>query len=78
MPAGVVPGFGGLHVELSSTALVGLGEGARYLVEYPVRLRRAARVARARAGCWPPISATPSACPASIPTDLQADASRRR
>jgi alpha-2-macroglobulin len=30
-----VPGFGGLHVELSSTALVGLGEGARYLVEYP-------------------------------------------
>ena len=35
MPAGVVPGFGGLHVELSSTAMVGLGEGARYLVEYP-------------------------------------------
>ena len=28
-------GFGGLHVELSSTAMVGLGEGARYLVEYP-------------------------------------------
>jgi uncharacterized protein YfaS (alpha-2-macroglobulin family) len=35
VPGGVVPGFGGLHVELSSTALVGLGEGARYLVEYP-------------------------------------------
>ncbi len=35
MPAGVVPGFGGLDVQLSSTALVGLGEGARYLVEYP-------------------------------------------
>ncbi len=35
MPAGVVPGFGGLNVQLSSTALVGLGEGARYLVEYP-------------------------------------------
>jgi uncharacterized protein YfaS (alpha-2-macroglobulin family) len=35
IPGGVVPGFGGLHVELSSTALVGLGEGARYLVEYP-------------------------------------------
>ena len=35
MPASVVPGFGGLHVEVSSTALVGLGEGARYLVEYP-------------------------------------------
>ena len=30
-----MPGFGGLHVELSSTAMVGLGEGARYLVEYP-------------------------------------------
>jgi uncharacterized protein YfaS (alpha-2-macroglobulin family) len=35
LPDGVVPGFGGLHVELSSTALAGLGEGARYLVEYP-------------------------------------------
>ena len=35
VPAGVVPGFGGLHVEMSSTAMVGLGEGARYLVEYP-------------------------------------------
>jgi uncharacterized protein YfaS (alpha-2-macroglobulin family) len=35
LPAGVVPGYGGLHVETASTALVGLGEGARYLVEYP-------------------------------------------
>ncbi|HEX6738186.1 MAG TPA: alpha-2-macroglobulin family protein, partial [Vicinamibacteria bacterium] len=35
LPAGVVPGFGGLHLELASTALVGLGEGARYLVDYP-------------------------------------------
>ena len=35
IPAGVIPGFGGLHVELASTALAGLGEGARYLVEYP-------------------------------------------
>jgi uncharacterized protein YfaS (alpha-2-macroglobulin family) len=35
IPERVVPGFGGLHVEMSSTALVGLGEGARYLVEYP-------------------------------------------
>ena len=35
IPAGVVPAFGGLHVDLASTALVGLGEGARYLVEYP-------------------------------------------
>jgi uncharacterized protein YfaS (alpha-2-macroglobulin family) len=35
LPQGVVSGFGGLHVEMSSTAMVGLGEGARYLVEYP-------------------------------------------
>ena len=35
IPRGVVPGYGGLHVEMSSTAMVGLGEGARYLVEYP-------------------------------------------
>jgi uncharacterized protein YfaS (alpha-2-macroglobulin family) len=35
LPANAVPGFGGLTVDLSSTALVNLGEGARYLVEYP-------------------------------------------
>jgi uncharacterized protein YfaS (alpha-2-macroglobulin family) len=35
IPDGIVPGFGGLHLEMSSTAMVGLGEGARYLVEYP-------------------------------------------
>jgi uncharacterized protein YfaS (alpha-2-macroglobulin family) len=35
VPTGIVPGVGGLHLELSSTALVGLGEGARYVVEYP-------------------------------------------
>jgi alpha-2-macroglobulin len=35
LPAGVVPSIGGLHVDVASTALVGLGEGARYLVEYP-------------------------------------------
>ena len=35
LPSGVISGFGGLHVEISSTAMVGLGEGARYLVEYP-------------------------------------------
>ncbi|HTI37655.1 MAG TPA: MG2 domain-containing protein [Vicinamibacterales bacterium] len=35
IPSGVVTGFGGLHVEIASTALVNLGEGARYLVEYP-------------------------------------------
>jgi uncharacterized protein YfaS (alpha-2-macroglobulin family) len=35
LPPGAVSTFGGLHVDLASTALVGLGEGARYLVEYP-------------------------------------------
>ncbi len=35
LPGNVLPGVGGLNVELSSTALVGLGEGARYLVDYP-------------------------------------------
>jgi uncharacterized protein YfaS (alpha-2-macroglobulin family) len=35
VPSGVVPGYGGVQVELSSTAMVGLGEGARYLLEYP-------------------------------------------
>jgi uncharacterized protein YfaS (alpha-2-macroglobulin family) len=35
LPNEVVPGFGGLHLELASTALVGLDEGARYVVEYP-------------------------------------------
>ncbi|MCM2257002.1 MAG: MG2 domain-containing protein [Vicinamibacteria bacterium] len=35
LPASLVPGYGGLDVSLASTALVGLGEGARYLVEYP-------------------------------------------
>jgi uncharacterized protein YfaS (alpha-2-macroglobulin family) len=35
VPAGILPGTGGLQVQLASTALVGLGEGARYLVDYP-------------------------------------------
>ena len=35
LPAGVLPGLGGLNVSLSSTALAGLGEGARYLATYP-------------------------------------------
>jgi len=35
IPTGVVPGYGGLHVQLSSTMLVGLAEGASYLVQYP-------------------------------------------
>ncbi|MGK2859059.1 MAG: MG2 domain-containing protein [Thermoanaerobaculia bacterium] len=35
IPGDVRPDIGGIDVELSSTALVGLGEGARYLVDYP-------------------------------------------
>ncbi len=35
IPAGVMSGIGGLDVSLSSTAMVGLAEGARYVVEYP-------------------------------------------
>jgi alpha-2-macroglobulin len=35
LPQGIVPGFGGLRVDLSSTAMVGLAESGRYLVEYP-------------------------------------------
>jgi alpha-2-macroglobulin len=35
VPPGIVPAFGGLRVDMSSTAMVGLAEGARYLVEYP-------------------------------------------
>jgi uncharacterized protein YfaS (alpha-2-macroglobulin family) len=35
VPKDVVPSAGGLHVELSSTAMVGLAEGASYLVDYP-------------------------------------------
>lgn len=35
VPKDVVPSAGGLHVELSSTAMVGLSEGASYLIDYP-------------------------------------------
>ena len=35
VPKDVVPSIGGLHMELSSTAMVGLAEGAEYLVTYP-------------------------------------------
>ena len=35
IPAGVVPGYGGLTMQLASTAMVGLAEGASYLVTYP-------------------------------------------
>ncbi|HEV7424805.1 MAG TPA: MG2 domain-containing protein [Thermoanaerobaculia bacterium] len=35
VPKDVVPSAGGLHVELASTAMVGLSEGASYLITYP-------------------------------------------
>ncbi|HJT16383.1 MAG TPA: MG2 domain-containing protein, partial [Thermoanaerobaculia bacterium] len=35
VPKDVVPSVGGLRIELSSTAMVGLAEGAKYLVDYP-------------------------------------------
>lgn len=35
MPKNVVPSAGGLHMELASTAMLGLAEGAAYLVDYP-------------------------------------------
>jgi uncharacterized protein YfaS (alpha-2-macroglobulin family) len=35
IPKNALPDVGGLHLDLASTAMVGLGEGARYLVEYP-------------------------------------------
>ncbi len=35
VPRDVVPSIGGLHMELASTAMVGLAEGAQYLVDYP-------------------------------------------
>jgi hypothetical protein len=35
IPRDVVPSVGGLHVELASTAMVGLAEAAQYLIDYP-------------------------------------------
>jgi uncharacterized protein YfaS (alpha-2-macroglobulin family) len=35
VPKDIVPSAGGLHVELASTAMVGLAEGASYLITYP-------------------------------------------
>jgi uncharacterized protein YfaS (alpha-2-macroglobulin family) len=35
LPAGAIAGPGGLTVDVASSALVGLGEGARYVVDYP-------------------------------------------
>jgi alpha-2-macroglobulin len=34
-PAGALPGFGGLDISLSSTALTGLQDAVKYLFEYP-------------------------------------------
>ena len=63
-------------LELASTALVGLGEGARYLVDVSLRLRRAARLGGAGARCWPPTSATRSALPGIEPAKLKDVAAR--
>ena len=74
LPAGVVPGFGGLHLETASTALVGLGEGARYLVEYPygcAEQRASATLALALAADL----GDAFACPASTPAKLKQTAS---
>ncbi|MEK6375084.1 MAG: MG2 domain-containing protein [Acidobacteriota bacterium] len=35
IPKDVAPTAGGLHIELASTAMVGLAGGAQYLIEYP-------------------------------------------
>ncbi|HUF48124.1 MAG TPA: MG2 domain-containing protein [Vicinamibacterales bacterium] len=35
IPEGILPAAGGLDVSLATTALVGLGEGVRYLADYP-------------------------------------------
>jgi alpha-2-macroglobulin len=35
IPKNVAPTAGGLHIELASTAMVGLAGGAQYLIEYP-------------------------------------------
>ncbi|HEX5071114.1 MAG TPA: MG2 domain-containing protein [Vicinamibacterales bacterium] len=35
VPAGVLASAGGLSIDMASSALVGLGEGARYLADYP-------------------------------------------
>ena len=63
IPAGVVPGFGGLHVELSSTAH---GRPRRGRALSRRISRTAAPSSRRRARwrcCWRPISATRSRCP---------------
>ncbi|HXG59295.1 MAG TPA: MG2 domain-containing protein, partial [Thermoanaerobaculia bacterium] len=35
IPKDAIPGFGGMTLQVASTAMAGLGEGARYLVDYP-------------------------------------------
>ena len=59
----------------SSTALVGLGEGARYSSSIRTAAPSSAPRARSRC-CWPPTSAMRSSCRASTRSDLRA--ARRR
>ncbi len=75
LPAGVVPSFGGLHVETSSTALVGLGEGARYLVDYPygcAEQRSSAALALALTGDLGDAFRLPGIDPAKVKETAQA------
>ena len=48
MPTGAVPGFGGLHVQLSSTAMVGLERRGPVSGRISVRMRGTAGIARIR------------------------------
>jgi alpha-2-macroglobulin len=72
LPGGVLPGFGGLQVEVASTALVGLGEGARYLVEYPygcAEQRASATLALALAADLGEAFRLPGLAPAQLKTE---------
>ena len=48
-PTGVVPQYGGLEIDTSSTAMQALTDAVVYLEDYPVRERRRVRVADHRA-----------------------------
>jgi len=75
VPANVVPGYGGLHLELASTAMVGLGEGARYLIEYPYGCaeQRASRtLALALAADLGDTFSLPGFAPATLKQNVQA------
>jgi hypothetical protein len=43
VPEGMLPGFGGLELSMSSTALNGLEDAVEWLIELPVRVHRAGR-----------------------------------